>query len=105
MGAGGGEGKFCIENTRQMIDLLGLMGDASDNIPGCPGIGPKTAQKLITDFGSIEGIYENLDKIKGNLGITWIENRELVMLSRKSWLPSSRMYPLNLTRKNLSVMR
>ncbi len=74
---------FCIENTGQMIDLLGLMGDASDNIPGCPGVGPKTAQKLITDFGSIEGIYENLDKIKGKLKDNLIENRELVMLSKK----------------------
>jgi DNA polymerase I len=74
---------YCIGDTRQMIDLLGLMGDASDNIPGCPGIGPKTAQKLITDFGSILGIYENLDKIKGKVRENLEANRDLVMLSRK----------------------
>ena len=46
-------------------DYLGLMGDSSDNIPGVPGIGPKTATKLLQQFGSMEGIYENLDKLKG----------------------------------------
>jgi len=56
---------FGIDSPSQMIDLLGLMGDASDNIPGCPGIGPKNAQKLIGDFGSIDGIYLNIDKISG----------------------------------------
>ncbi len=74
---------FCIEDTRQMIDLLGLMGDASDNIPGCPGIGPKTAQKLIAEFGSIEGIYDNIDKLKGKMKDNLIENKDLVMLSKK----------------------
>ncbi len=74
---------FGIGSTRQMIDLLGLMGDASDNIPGCPGVGPKTAQKLISEFGSIEGLYENLDNIKGKLRDNLLENKELVMLSKK----------------------
>ena len=46
-----------------IIDLLGLMGDSSDNVPGVKGIGPKTAQKLIQDFGSIENIYEEIDNI------------------------------------------
>jgi len=49
---------FGIETTEQVIDILGLMGDSSDNIPGCPGIGPKTAQKLIAEYGSIDGLYE-----------------------------------------------
>ena len=49
----------------QIIDLLGLMGDASDNIPGIPGIGPKTAQKLIAEFGSIENLIANAAKLKG----------------------------------------
>ena len=49
----------------QIIDLLGLMGDASDNIPGIPGIGPKTAQKLIAEFGSIENLIANTAKLKG----------------------------------------
>ncbi len=56
---------FELQAPVQVIDLLGLMGDSSDNIPGCPGIGTKNAQKLITDFGSIDGIYQNLDKLKG----------------------------------------
>lgn len=74
---------FGIEHTRQMIDLLGLMGDASDNVPGCPGIGPKTAQKLIAEFGSIEGLYENLDKLNGKLKDNLEINKDLVMLSKK----------------------
>src|SRR5690554_5158989 len=74
---------YNLENTRQMIDLLGLMGDASDNVPGCPGVGPKTAQKLIADFGSIDGIYNNLDKIKGKLKDNLIANKELVFLSKE----------------------
>ncbi len=56
---------FELASPRLVIDLLGLMGDSSDNIPGCPGIGPKGAVKLISEFGDIEGIYKNLDKIKG----------------------------------------
>jgi DNA polymerase I len=54
-----------VEKPEQIIDLLGLMGDASDNIPGIPGIGPKTAQKLIAEFGSIENLLANTSKLKG----------------------------------------
>jgi len=54
-----------VGEPHQIIDLLGLMGDASDNIPGVPGIGPKTAQKLIADFGSIENLLANTAAIKG----------------------------------------
>lgn len=57
--------KFGIENTLQVIDMLGLMGDTADNIPGCKGIGEKTAQKLISEFGSIENLIQNTDKLKG----------------------------------------
>lgn len=57
--------KFGIENTLQVIDMLGLMGDTADNIPGCKGIGEKTAQKLISEFGSIENLIKNTDKLKG----------------------------------------
>lgn len=56
---------FEIDSPLQVIDLLGLMGDSADNIPGCPGIGPKNAQKLISEFGCIDGIYQNLEKLKG----------------------------------------
>ena len=74
---------FGIETTEQVIDILGLMGDASDNIPGCPGIGPKTAQKLIAEYGSIDGLYENIDKLKGKQKEKLIENEQQVRLSRK----------------------
>lgn len=74
--------KFGIENTCQVIDLLGLMGDASDNIPGCPGVGEKTAQKLIAQFGSIENMLENTDEIKGALKIKVEENREKIIFSK-----------------------
>ena len=55
--------KYGIERPEQIIDLLGLMGDASDNIPGCPGVGEKTAQKLIADFGSIENLLQHTDQL------------------------------------------
>lgn len=64
-GVGEVKQNFEVDSPLQVIDLLGLMGDSADNIPGCPGIGPKNAQKLISEFGSIDGIYKNLDKLKG----------------------------------------
>ena len=57
--------KWDIDRVEQVIDVLGLQGDASDNIPGIPGIGPKTASKLLKLYGSVEGILENTDKLKG----------------------------------------
>jgi DNA polymerase I len=74
---------FGIETSDQVIDILGLMGDTADNIPGCPGIGPKTAEKLIADFGSIDGVYQNIDKLKGKQKESLIEFEEQVRLSRK----------------------
>ncbi len=74
---------FGIESTEQVIDILGLMGDSADNIPGCPGIGPKTAEKLIREFGSIDGIYQNIDKLKGKQKEKLVEFEEQVRLSRK----------------------
>ena len=59
--------KYGIENTSQIIDLLALMGDSSDNFPGCPGVGEKTAVKLIEEFGNIDNLLENSDQIKGKL--------------------------------------
>ncbi len=73
---------FGIETADQVIDILGLMGDTADNIPGCPGIGPKTAQKLISEYGSIDGIYKNTDKLKGKQKENIIENEEQVRLSK-----------------------
>ncbi|MEM1405170.1 MAG: DNA polymerase I [Bacteroidota bacterium] len=57
--------KWDIERVDQVIDMLGLQGDSVDNIPGIPGIGPKTASKLLKEFGSVEGIVANVDKLKG----------------------------------------
>ncbi len=59
--------KYGISSTDQVIDLLGLMGDSSDNFPGCPGVGEKTAVKLITQFGSIEGLLSSTDQLKGKM--------------------------------------
>ena len=74
--------KFGLKRTEQVIDLLGLMGDSSDNIPGCPGVGEKTAQKLIAEFDSIENLLANTDKLKGALKTKIEENREKILFSR-----------------------
>ena len=74
--------KFGLKRTEQVIDLLGLMGDASDNIPGCPGVGEKTAQKLIAEFDNIENLLANTDKLKGALKTKIEENREKILFSR-----------------------
>lgn len=74
--------KYNISSPLYMIDLLGLMGDASDNIPGCPGVGAKTAEKLISEFGSIENILENTDKIKGTLKNKLEENKDQIIFSK-----------------------
>ena len=75
------EEKFAV-TPDHIIDLLGLMGDTSDNIPGCPGVGPKSAEKLITDFGSIEGIYEHIDELKGKQKENMVNFRSQIELSK-----------------------
>ena len=75
--------KFGLQNTKQVIDYLGLMGDASDNIPGVPGVGAKTASKLLIDFGSIEGLYANTDKLKGKLKEKVEANHDKALLSKQ----------------------
>ena len=67
----------------QFIDLKGLMGDKSDNIPGVPGIGEKTGIKLIKEFSSIEGIIDNIDNLKGSMKKKIEENKELAIMSKK----------------------
>ena len=74
--------KYGLHSPIQVIDLLGLMGDASDNIPGCPGVGEKTAVKLIGEFGSIENLLENTDQLKGALRKKVEENRQQIEFSR-----------------------
>lgn len=59
--------KYELAHPTQVIDMLALMGDAADNIPGCPGVGPKTAVKLLADFGSVEELIEKVDQLKGSL--------------------------------------
>ncbi|MCR5780084.1 MAG: DNA polymerase I [Bacteroidaceae bacterium] len=76
--------KWGIEHPEQVIDILGLMGDASDNIPGCPGVGEKTAVQLIQQFGDIEGLLANTDQLKGKQREKVETNREQIELSR--WL-------------------
>ncbi len=75
--------KWEISSVSQVIDVLGLMGDSSDNIPGIPGIGPKTAQKLIADYGSIEELIAGADNLKGKQKERVKENAELARLSKK----------------------
>lgn len=74
--------KYNIKRPDQMIDLLGLMGDSSDNIPGCPGVGEKTAQKLIAEFDSIENLLVNTDKLKGALKTKVENNKEMIEFSK-----------------------
>lgn len=74
--------KFGISSPEQVIDLLGLMGDSADNIPGCPGVGEKTAAKLIAEFGSIESLLEQTDQLKGALKKKVEENREQILFSK-----------------------
>ena len=74
--------KFDIESPEQVIDLLGLMGDQSDNIPGCPGVGEKTATKLLKEYGSIEKLLEHTDELKGALQKKIVENQEQIKFSR-----------------------
>ncbi len=74
---------FGVNDPKQVIDILGLMGDTADNIPGCPGIGPKNAQKLIADYGSIDGLYEKIDELKGKQKENLIAYEQQVRLSRQ----------------------
>ena len=74
--------KFNIESPLQVIDILGLMGDSSDNIPGCPGVGEKTAQKLIAQFGSIENLLSHTDELKGALKTKVENNKDMIVFSK-----------------------
>ncbi len=76
--------KYGIEDCAQMIDLLALMGDKSDNIPGCRGVGEKTAVKLIQQFGSVENLLANTEQVQGALRQKVEESREMIVLSK--WL-------------------
>ncbi|MDG1899148.1 MAG: DNA polymerase, partial [Phycisphaerales bacterium] len=66
----------------QVVDILSLMGDSVDNIPGVPGIGPKTAAKLVLEYGSIDGIYDHIDEIKGKRHENLVASRDAMPLNR-----------------------
>lgn len=74
--------KFNIQSPAQVIDMLGLMGDSADNIPGCPGVGEKTAQKLVAEFESIENLLEHTDRLKGALKTKVETNKEVIAFSK-----------------------
>ena len=76
--------KYGIKLPTQLIDILGLMGDSADNIPGCPGVGPKGAEKLVQQFGSIENLLEHTSELKGALKQKIEDNAEQIRLSK--WL-------------------
>lgn len=75
--------KWDIANVSQVIDMLGLQGDTSDNIPGIPGVGPKTAADLLKQYGSVENIIANADALKGKLKERVVEFGEQALLSKK----------------------
>ena len=94
--------KWGLSHPSQVIDMLGLMGDASDNIPGCPGVGEKTAMKLIQDFGIVENLLAQTDQLKGALQKKVTENTEQIRLSK--WLATiSTEVPVTLDMEALAI--
>ncbi len=94
--------KYNIQRTEQVIDLLGLMGDSSDNIPGCPGVGEKTAQKLLETFDSIENLLAHTEELKGSLKKKVEENKEQILFSK--YLATIRMdVPIELNMDELKA--
>ena len=94
--------KWGLQSPLQVIDMLGLMGDAVDNIPGCPGVGEKTAQKLIEEFGSIENLLASTDKLKGALKEKVEQNVEQIRQSK--WLATiSKEVPITLDMDMLKI--
>lgn len=75
--------KWNIKDVSQVIDILGLMGDAVDNIPGIAGVGEKTAAKLLAEFGTLENVLANADNIKGALGEKVRKGKDLAVMSKK----------------------
>ena len=94
--------KYGLNDCRQVIDMLGLMGDAADNIPGCPGVGEKTAQKLIQQFGSVENLLAHTDELKGAMRQKVEENREKITFSK--WLATIKTdVPITLDMPSLAI--
>ena len=75
--------EFSVQQPEQVIDILALMGDTADNIPGAPGVGPKTAMKLISEYGSVEELFRHTDQLKGKLKEIIESNKRQIELSKK----------------------
>ena len=75
--------KFDIDHVNQVVDFLGMVGDSVDNIPGIPGIGPKTASKLIKKYGSLEGVYASVSELEGKLKERIMNSKGEALLSKK----------------------
>ncbi len=74
---------FGLQDPRQYIDVLALAGDQADNVPGVPGVGEKTALKLIRQYGSLDNLYAHIDELKGKLKERLVENKDMAYLSQK----------------------
>ncbi|TLX77068.1 DNA polymerase I [Labilibacter sediminis] len=94
--------KFAIDEPTQVIDILALMGDASDNIPGCPGIGEKGAKDIIGKYKSITGIYEHIEEFKGKRKENLVNYKEQIELSYKL-ATINREVPMELNEEEISV--
>ncbi|ADQ80333.1 DNA polymerase I [Paludibacter propionicigenes WB4] len=95
--------KYDLDSHEQVIDLLGLMGDASDNIPGCPGVGEKTAVKLLKEFGSIDTLLSRTGELKGALKTKIEENKEQIIFSR--FLATIKVdVPIDFDEKSLEIV-
>ena len=102
MGPAEVKAKYDLDSHEQVIDLLGLMGDASDNIPGCPGVGEKTAVKLLKEFGSIDTLLSRTNELKGALKTKIEENKEQIIFSR--FLATIRIdVPIDFDEKSLEI--
>ena len=94
--------KYDLDSHEQVIDLLGLMGDSADNIPGCPGVGEKTAVKLLREFGSIDVLLTRTDELKGALKTKIEENKDQIIFSR--FLATIKIdVPLTFDEKSLEI--
>ena len=94
--------KYGVTSTAQIIDLLGLMGDTADNIPGCPGVGEKTAVKLISQFGGIDGLLNRMEELKGAMRKKVEENAEQIRFS-KFLVTIKTDVPIELDKEKLSL--
>ena len=100
--------RYGIERPQQVVDLLALEGDASDNVPGCPGVGEKTASKLIAEWGSVENLIEHKDELKGTLQRKVSENADQILFSKflvtiKTDVPLGDITPETLVRRDLDT--